>query len=99
MLYSQATRRIRKPEDDNLSDYLRTSSRTLPLESIIRMIAELVGRKKKMTVLHKAMKVIVGPPEKYENKAFVFNTRKLFQWQSVPLLVSIDCDTPKSKDM
>lgn len=48
-------------EDEEISVYRITSSVKVPVESVVRVPADLVEKKERMRILCKAIKVVVGP--------------------------------------
>lgn len=75
MLYSQTSGKEEIAEYEEISEYGVKLSMKVPLESRLRITAESVGRERRIRVLHKAMKVVVGPLENYEMSGFAVRRR------------------------
>lgn len=75
-----------------MSLYGFTSLMTVLMESGVFASGHSVGREQKMRELYKAMKVAVGPEQKFELKGSVAQTKDLVEWKGVPLLVSYCSD-------
>lgn len=52
-----------------------------------------------MTVVYKAMRVVVGPLQKCKPKTFFVPTRDLVEWKCAPLLIFCCCHIPEGRDM
>lgn len=61
--------------DEKMSVYGYTLSATVPLESGMRVIVDLVWRKRLMRVFQKSMKTVVRRLQKYELGRFFIITR------------------------
>lgn len=81
------------------SVYVFTSSMTLPLDSGMLLTAKTVERERRMAVLYKATKVLMGYPQERRLKRFDVMTRELVEYKCLPLLVAFCCNTPECKNM
>lgn len=64
-------------KDKALYMYILTSSMMMPLKSDVHVTEEPMGRELRMRVLHRVMKIIVGPLKESDLKGFVVKTREL----------------------
>lgn len=71
---------------------------TVPLEICIDVPAGSVGRKRKMMLLHEAMKEVLGYLQQFGLKEFLVKTRKPFEWKCLRLEVSYSCDVSDGDD-
>lgn len=62
-------------KDEEMSVYGFTSSMNMPLKRDVQANADSERRERRMTVLHKTMKVIVGPLEKCEPRSFFYEPK------------------------
>lgn len=61
---------------------------TVPMKSGIHITADLLGTEQMVRVIHKAMKIIVGPLDKCELKEFVISCIELAVWECAVVPVS-----------
>lgn len=87
----------RSGEDDEMSVYGYKVSITVALESVVRAPANSVWREQRMTALHEAMRVVVGPLWESKLKGFLVKVRKPVGCR--PLLVSYCYEISKAKNM
>lgn len=61
---------------------------TVPLDSGIRLPADLVEKEKRMSVLQDALKGVVSTLRDCDLEDSVVKTKELVEWKGIPLLVS-----------
>lgn len=54
---------------------------------------------RRIRILYNAVKVVAGPMQKYDLKLLVAETRHLFPWKCVPLMILYSCDISEDKDL
>lgn len=74
-------------ENDEMCVYRFTYSMTVPLESWVRATADTVTTRQRITVLHKAMELIVWLMQDFELKRCFVKNKVFAEWRCVPLLV------------
>lgn len=76
-----------------------TSSRTVALESGIRVTRNSVRRERRMGVLQITMKVVVRPLQERKHRGFFVKTRELVERKCVRLLLLYPSNIPEPKNM
>lgn len=85
-------------QEEQMFVYEFSSSKMAALESGERVTAESVGRERRISVLHEAIKVVLEPLQYFVLKQFVVKSRELSKWMYIPAMVLYCCDIPESKD-